>query len=245
MPSNPYESDIKGRLEEIRTEIEQACQKSGRSVAEVQILAISKKQSVEVIRAAYASGIHSFGESYLQEAREKMELLADLPDLHWEMVGHIQSRKAKEVSQNFDRVHSLDSVKLAELLSKHRPATLPPLEAYLEVNLAGEASKGGFLAKDQRDWEALFPIVEQISGLKGLKLIGLMAMPPLFENSEDARPYFIKLRELRDLLNDVFPELMLEKLSAGTSSDFAIAIEEGATVIRIGERLLGPRNYSD
>jgi pyridoxal phosphate enzyme (YggS family) len=244
MQSNSYESEIKHRLEEIQLEIERACQKSGRSIKEVQILAISKKQSVEVIRAAYDLGIHSFGESYLQEAQEKMELLADLPDLHWEMVGHIQSRKAKDVAKSFDRIHSLDSIKLADLLSKHRPDNLDLLEAYLEVNLAGEASKGGFLAKDQRDWEALFPIVERVSGLSGVKLVGLMAMPPLFEDPEEVRPYFVKLRELRDVLNKTFPDLTLNKLSAGTSSDFGIAIEEGATVIRIGERLLGPRDYS-
>lgn len=242
-PGSP-ECEIGVRLEKIRSEIERACAKSGRSAADIQILAISKIQPVEVIRAAYALGIHSFGESYLQEALVKMESLADLPGLHWEMVGHIQSRKAKEVAQNFDRIHSLDSLKLAELLAKHRPAALFPLDAYLEVNLAGEASKGGFLAKEKWDWEALFPVVEQISGLKGLKLIGLMAMPPLFEDPEEARPYFVKLRELRDALNRAFPDLMLNKLSAGTSSDFGIAIEEGATVIRIGEALLGRRNYS-
>jgi pyridoxal phosphate enzyme (YggS family) len=245
MQPDPLENEIRVRLEGIRSEIERACAKSGRSVEDVQILAISKKQPIEVIQAAYTLGIHRFGESYLQEALEKMESLADLPNLHWEMVGHIQSRKAKEVARNFDRIHSLDSLKLADLLSKHRPATLAPLEAYLEVNLAGEASKGGFLAKEKRDWEALFPIVEHLTGLRGLKLIGLMAMPPLFEDPEEARPYFVKLRELRDVLNIAFPDLMLTKLSAGTSSDFGIAIEEGATVIRIGEGLLGPRNYFD
>lgn len=234
---------IQSRLREIRFEVEEACQKAGRSADEVRILAISKRQSVEVIRAAHSLGITSFGESYVQEALEKMSQLSDLQDLHWEMVGHVQSRKAKQVSAHFDRLHSLDSLKLAELLSNHRPEGMKPLEVYLEVNLAGEESKSGFDAKDQTSWPALVPAMEKIQTLKGIKLTGLMAMPPLFEDAQLRRPYFIKLRQLKEYLNKSIHGLNLIGLSAGTSHDFAIAIQEGATVIRIGERLLGPRNY--
>lgn len=232
-------------LAEIEQEVQRACLVSGRSVDEVQILAISKKQPIEVLQVAYGLGIKNFGESYVQEALEKMESLEVLPDIVWEMVGHVQSRKAKQVASFFNRIHSLDSLKLAGLLSRNRPKDLKPLEAYLEVNLAAEESKGGFHADSASDWEALLPVIENIQHLEGIKLVGLMAMPPLFEDAQLSRPYFARLRNLRDYLNENLKGLNLTGLSAGTSSDFGVAIEEGATVIRIGERLLGPRNYQN
>ncbi len=243
MKNKNLETEICCRLDEIKTAIENACRRSKRSSSEISILPISKKQPLEIIEAAYNCGIRTFGESYVQEASQKIESLADFADIEWEMVGHIQSNKAKAAAQLFSKVHSLDSLKLARLLNKHRPENLPPLDVFIEVNLAGEASKTGFPAQKQADWESLIPIIEQISNFDKLNLKGLMTMPPLFENVEDVRPYFVRLRELRDYLNSQVTDLQLTELSAGTSSDFEIAIEEGATVIRIGERLLGPRIY--
>jgi pyridoxal phosphate enzyme (YggS family) len=238
------ETQIRARLENIKAAIIRACQASRRLPDEVQILAISKRQPIEVIQAAYNVGINTFGESYVQEALEKKHVFADIPNLHWEMVGHIQSRKARQVAENFDRIHSLDSLKLAERLSRLRPAQFKPLEAYLEVNLAEEESKGGFRAKSQQDWQNLLPVVETISQLPGIKLIGLMAMPPLFDDPQKSRPFFLSLRLLKNYLNEQAPTLNLTGISAGTSGDFEIAIEEGATVIRIGEAILGARDYS-
>lgn len=237
-------SDICKRLEEIEIAIEQACQRSNRASSEIFILPISKKQPLEIIKAAYGCGIRTFGESYVQEAQQKIEALSDYADIQWEMVGHIQSNKAKSVAQTFTGVHSLDSLKLACLLDKNRPENMPALDVFVEVNVSGEFSKTGFPAQTQADWEALIPVIDQIKGLEKLNLKGLMTMPPLFENYEDVRPYFVRLRELKDFLNSQVPGKKLTELSAGTSSDFEIAIEEGATVIRIGERLLGPRNYT-
>lgn len=236
---------IQRRLEEIQNEIANACKISGRQPSDVKILAISKKQPLEVIRAAYEAGVSNFGENYVQEALGKMSALADLSNLSWEMVGHIQSRKAKQVAEHFSSVHSLDSLRLAEMLSQNRPKNAEPLRTYLEVNLAGEESKSGLPAVTDRDWEALLPLVQSVAGLQGIKLVGLMTMPPLFEKAEESRQYFIKLRQLRDFLNANLPGLDLTDLSAGTSTDFAVAVEEGSTIIRVGSRLLGPRNYQN
>jgi len=240
-PDNLRE-EIQIRLTEIKKNIARACEASGRHPNEVQILAISKRQPIEVIQAAHNVGILSFGESYVQEAIDKMKVLDGVSDLHWEMVGHVQSRKARQVAESFDRIHSLDSLNLAERLNRFRPLELKPLEVYLEVNLANEESKSGFRAENQQDWQDLLPVVETIGQLPGLKLIGLMAMPPLFDDPQHSRPYFHSLKRLKVFLNEQFPNLNMTGLSAGTSGDYEVAIEEGATVIRIGEALLGPRN---
>ena len=172
-----------------------------------------------------------------------IKVLDGVSDLHWEMVGHIQSRKARQVAESFDRIHSLDSLNLAERLSRFRPQELKPLEVYLEVNLANEESKSGFKAEKQQDWQDLLPIVKTIGQLPRIKLVGLMAMPPLFDDPQQSRPYFHSLKRLKEFLNEQFPALNMSGLSAGTSGDYEVAIEEGATVIRIGEALLGPRSY--
>ena len=235
---------IESNFAEIVESIGRAARVSGRSAEEVSILAISKRQPIEVIEAAYRCGQRAFGESYVQEAAVKMEHFQEYDDIRWDMVGHVQSRKARQVAENFHSVHSLDSVKLAELLDQCRPATMPPLEVFLEVNISDESSKTGFTANQEEEWEALVPIVGQILKLKKIKLAGLMAMPPLFTDPQQSRPYFINLRKLRDYLNNQVKEAELTQLSAGTSTDFEVAIEEGATIVRIGERLLGPRIYT-
>lgn len=235
------QAKIKGNLEEILGIIARAARLSGRAANEISVLAISKRQPVEVIEAAYGVGQMAFGESYVQEAMEKMPYFQQFEAIRWEMVGHIQSRKARQVAENFQAVHSLDSLKLAKLLNQHRPISTPPLEVFLEVNIGDESSKTGFSANNDKDWNALIELVEQILKLDRLKLVGLMAMPPLFTDPEQSRPYFQKLRKLQDYLNNQVKEAKLTQLSAGTSADFEIAIEEGATIMRIGERLLGPR----
>jgi pyridoxal phosphate enzyme (YggS family) len=233
---------IKANLEEILEIVARAARVSGRDANEISVLAISKRQPLEVIEAAYSIGQMAFGESYVQEAVEKMTYFQQFDTIRWEMVGHIQSRKARQAAENFQVVHSLDSLKLARLLNQYRPIPMPALEIFLEVNIGDESSKTGFSANNDQEWNALTAIVEQILELDRLKLVGLMAMPPLFPDPEQSRPYFQKLRKLQDYLNSQVKEAKLTQLSAGTSADFEIAIEEGATITRIGERLLGPRN---
>ena len=161
------------------------------------------------------------------------------------MIGHVQSRKSALVVENFSRVHSLDSLKLARKLNSalSEQVKSQPLEVFLQLNVSGEASKEGLPAWRKDQWEALLPIVTEIIAYGSLRLTGLMTMPPLFEDPELSRPFFQTLRQARDYLNQQIPGLGLTELSMGTSADYCVAVEEGATVIRIGQALLGPRNY--
>ena len=234
---------IKQRLEVLDANIALASEKSNRSVSEILLLAVSKRQPLSIIEAAYACGLRTFGENYAEEAHEKIEQLAYLPEICWEMVGHIQSRKSTLVAADFSRVHSLDSLKLARRLNTARAEQgfNEPLEVLLQLNVSGEASKEGLPAWDKDRWHDLLPIVSEILTLNHLRLTGLMTMPPLFEDPELSRPFFRSLREAHDFLNQQTPGLGLTQLSMGTSSDYSVAVEEGATIIRIGTALLGPR----
>lgn len=242
---NLLQGKIEHNLAEIQEIISRAAAVNGRCADEISILAVSKRQPVEVIEAAYHCGQRAFGESYVQEALEKMAHFSEFKGIRWDMVGHVQSRKAQQVAENFHALHSLDSLKLATLLNQYRPVAIPQLAVFLEVNIGDENSKTGFSARNQEDQEALVPVVRQILTMDRLKLVGLMAMPPLFQDPQLTRPYFIKLRQLKDYLNQQVSGAALTQLSAGTSADFEVAIEEGATVVRIGERLLGPRIFKN
>ena len=236
---------IKQRLEIIETNVAEAVEKSNIRLSDILILAVSKRQPVSVIEAAYACGLRSFGENYVEEAQEKINLLADLTDIRWEMVGHVQSRKSALVAANFSRIHSLDSLKLARRLESAwaGQGSIQPLDVMLELNVSGEASKEGLPAWQRDQWEDLLPTVSEILSLSHLHLTGLMTMPPLFDDPEQSRPFFQRLRQARDFLNQQIPGLELRELSMGTSSDYGVAVEEGATIIRIGTALLGPRIY--
>ncbi len=236
---------IKERLEIIQSKVTLSAEKSGRSASEVLILAVSKRQPVSVIEAAYACGVRSFGENYAEEAAEKIDQLAHLTDIRWEMVGHVQSRKSGLVAEDFSRVHSLDTLKLARRLDTARSSQefSQPLEVLLQLNVSGEESKEGLPAWETNQWEELLPIIGEILSLSHLSLTGLMTMPPLFEDPEQSRPFFQRLRQVRDYLNQQIPGLRLTELSMGTSADYSVAVEEGATIIRIGQALLGPRIY--
>jgi len=244
-PNPDLEQTIKQRLEIIQANVFFAVEKSGRALSDVLILAVSKRQPVSVIESAYACGLRSFGENYAEEADEKISQLVYLSDIRWEMVGHVQSRKANLVATDFARMHSLDSLKLARKLDYGRAelGTREPLEVLVQLNVSGEASKEGLPAWNKDQWQDLLPIVTEILSFQNLHLTGLMAMPPLFELPEQSRRFFRILREARDFLNQQIPGLQLRELSMGTSSDYSVAVEEGATIIRIGTALLGPRIY--
>ncbi|NLE84139.1 MAG: YggS family pyridoxal phosphate-dependent enzyme [Chloroflexi bacterium] len=241
---NELQIRIQKNLDEINEIVTRAAMRSGRNADEITVLAVSKRQPVEVIEAAYRCGQMVFGESYVQEALPKIEHFQGKADVRWDMVGHIQSRKARQVAESFHTVHSLDSINLAQLLSRHRPGNLPPLDVFLEVNIGDEGSKSGFLTATQEDWEELIIVVKQLIELPKINLVGLMGMPPLFADPQESRPYFQKLKKLSTFLADAVAGARLTQLSAGTSADFEVAIEEGSTIVRIGERLLGPRDYS-
>jgi len=224
---------IQENIQRVEERIRKACSRSGRRPEEVRLIAISKTFPAARIREAYQAGLREFGENRVQEAATKIDDLKDLP-ITWHLVGHLQTNKAKRARELFRWIHSLDSVRLAEKL--HQAARegerLPVL---LQVNLGGEETKSGV-----GENEAL-RVAEEVSRLGSLDLRGLMLIPPFFEDAENARPFFRRLRELRERIRAGLPQLALPELSMGMSHDFEVAIEEGATMIRVGTAIFGPR----
>jgi pyridoxal phosphate enzyme (YggS family) len=242
-PSPEFVSVIRDRIQVIRSRIEAACLRSGRNPESVQLLAVSKRQPIEAIIAAYQCGLRDFAENYAEEAFEKMADLSGYPDINWEMIGHIQSRKVKLVVSGFKRIQSVDSIKLASLLNRLNEAQ--PIEVLLEVNVSGEASKGGFDGVSEQDYQLLLSTVKELASLERIQIKGLMIMPPLQSNAENNRGYFREAKRLADWLNRQQNNCRFDQLSMGTSSDFEVAIEEGATIIRLGESIFGPRIYEE
>jgi len=218
--------DIEANIREVQRRIARACERSHRSPGGITLVAVTKEVGISAIKAAFDCGLRHFGENRVQEAEGKIAQLSDLkPDVTWHMVGHLQSNKAKTAVELFDIIHSVDSVKLAEILSRRAEKTLPVL---LQVNVSGEATKSGFAVNE------IAVVVKEIKQLPNLKVMGFMTIAPLVAELEEVRPVFRKLRELRDSLG-------LEHLSMGMTGDFEVAIEEGATMLRIGRAIFGNR----
>jgi pyridoxal phosphate enzyme (YggS family) len=220
------------RIAELRSRVAAAAQAVGRSADSVTILAVGKGQTPELLAAAAACGLRDFGESYLQEALDKRAALPD-PTLTWHFIGRVQTNKTRAIAASFAWVHALDRLKIAERLAAQRGAHGPPLNVCLQVNLAGEASKGGVTPGE------LAPLAAAVAALPRLTLRGLMCIPP--EEAEPARQrhWFEALARLRDQLNA--SGFRLDTLSMGMSSDFEQAIAAGATMVRLGTVLFGPR----
>jgi PLP dependent protein len=227
---------IAQNVQSIRERMAKAAAECGRSPEEIILLAISKTFPVELILQATAAGIYKFGENRIQEAESKIPFIADSPKLEWHLVGHLQSNKARRAAELFDVIQSLDSLKLAIRLSQASQEIGKVLSVLVQVDFGEEETKFGADSAQIRD------LIEGISNLKGLRLNGLMAIPPYFENPEQARPYFAKLRELCERLESEQPGCLGQRhLSMGMSNDFEAAIREGATIIRIGTALFGSR----
>jgi PLP dependent protein len=229
---------LETRLRAIREHIGEAASRANRAPNDIQLVAVSKTVPVEVLRDAYALGLRIFGENRVQEAQEKIVGLA-LPEIRWELIGHLQTNKANRAAELFARVQSVDSLRLAEALSSRAVALGKTLPVLLEVNVAGEASKSGFAS------EELLVAARAIGNLPGLRPEGLMTIAPLVDDPEEVRPIFRALRELRDQLRGAAPltsDHDWPELSMGMSDDFAVAIEEGATLIRLGRALFGSRS---
>ena len=224
--------------------IASAAKRSGRSPEAVKLVVVTKAQPVEVARAAIEAGAHILGENYAEEGVTKIQSLQNYSAVEWHMIGHVQSRKAALVAANFNLMHSLDSLKLARRLDRFSAEAGRVLPVLLEFNVGGEASKGGWEASDESRWSELSTELVEVLALPNLKVRGVMSMPPLGETAEFSRPYFQKLRRLRDFLAAQFPQADLSELSMGTSSDYEVAVEEGATFVRVGTAIVGPRNYA-
>jgi hypothetical protein len=225
-------ADFAARLHAVRARISQAARESGRNPAEIRLLAVSKTRPPEDIRALFALGQRAFGENYPQEAETKLAALADLA-IEWHHIGRIQSNKTRLLAAHFAWVHGLSDPRHARRLSDQRPSHLPPLSVCIQVNVSGELSKGGVRPDDVE------PLAREVGALPRLRLRGLMAIPePATDPIAQRRP-FRQLRELRDRLNA--RGLELDTLSMGMSDDLEAAIAEGATLVRIGTALFGPR----
>jgi len=226
--------DVAGNYHKILDRISESAGKCGRRAQEIKVLGAAKSQSVESVRAAIAAGVSLIGENYVQEAQEKK---AQIPQfVEWHMIGHLQRNKAKASVEIFDLIESLDSMTLALELEKQGRQRGKKIRAFIEVNLAGEESKSG-IAKD-----GVASLLEAVAKLDHVAVEGLMTVPPFREDPEEIRPYFRALRELKDKFNaQRIPHVDLQELSMGMTHDYPVAIDEGATIVRIGTALFGPR----
>ena len=224
-------STIRENLSRVRERIERAAQKGGRDPREIKLVAVSKTVEVARVKEAIEAGVSILGENYVQEAQEKIEALGK--PVSWHFIGHLQSNKAKYAVRLFDVIHSIDSIPLAEELNRRAEQPDRVIKVMIEVNLSKEATKFG------TDEEKVLNLAKRIRSLSHLSLEGLMTMPPYFDSPEMSRPYYVALRELKDkMIKEGIP---LKELSMGMSNDFEIAIEEGATYVRIGTAIFGPR----
>jgi pyridoxal phosphate enzyme (YggS family) len=227
-------ASIELTLQQVRTRIATACLSAGRPVQSVTLLAVSKTFGATAVRAAHAAGQRAFGENYVQEALAKMQELADLRgELEWHLIGPLQANKTAAVAAAFDWVHTIDRLKIAERLSAQRPADQPPLNVCLQVNVSAQASKHGVAAAE------LSALAQAVAALPGLRLRGLMSIPePAHDEAAQRQPH----RRLRALLDALRADgLALDTLSMGMSADLEAAVAEGATIVRVGSALFGPR----
>jgi len=249
---------IRDRHARVLESISSAVQRTGRSPGAVRLVVVTKAQPLGVVQAAIDAGARILGENYAEEAVSKMRMLRDVPEasapgsntqsaptaapgVEWHMIGHVQGRKAQLVAGNFDMVHSVDSVKLAQRLDRSARELGRELTVLLEFNVGGESAKQGWMAQNTSEWPALLDDIGAIADLPNLKVRGLMTMPPLSDSPEDSRMYFRKLRELQSFLAARLPDADWRELSMGTSIDYIVAVEEGATLVRVGEAILGSR----
>ncbi|MBF0509930.1 MAG: YggS family pyridoxal phosphate-dependent enzyme [Deltaproteobacteria bacterium] len=228
-------SYIKQNLNLVRTEMAAAAVRAGRNVEEVSLIAVTKTFGPEAVREAWAAGQQVFGENYIQEARDKIAAVG--PGPIWHFIGHLQTNKAKYAVKLFDLIQTLDTPSLAQELDKRAGAAGRSLDVLIEINIALEATKAGVAATQ------VPRLIEAVMACPHLNLQGLMTMPPFFDDPEEARPYFAALRRMRDELvrRGAADSRNLQHLSMGMSGDYQVAIEEGATIVRVGTAIFGQR----
>ena len=226
---------MREKLDQIKQRIRQAAEACGRDAESVRLVAVSKTVEPEIVREALAAGVTILGENYVQEARAKFNALVQYP-VSWHFIGHLQSNKAKYAVRLFDLIHSVDSLKLARELDKQAAKVDKIQDILVQVNISGEDSKSGISADDTID------LLSAISHMKNLSVKGLMTMPPYFYQPEKVRPFFGALRRLRDQIKKRgIPNISMQELSMGMTGDFEVAIQEGATLVRIGTAIFGER----
>lgn len=233
---------VADNLNRVREQIQNAAIKAGRNPNEIRLVAVAKTFPAERVVEAYHVGARDIGENRVEEASDKIPsvnaLIGEPQPLRWHLIGHLQRRKARDAAQLFSMIQSVDTVRLAETLNRHAAAVGKTIPILLEVNVGADPNKFG-LAPEPRP--ALYDQVGQIVALANLQVQGLMTIGPLVTSAEDARPVFRGLRELRDALTQQFPQAQWHELSMGMSDDFAVAIDEGATIVRVGRAIFGER----
>jgi pyridoxal phosphate enzyme (YggS family) len=220
------QADIRANLMQVQEALARACERAGRPPRDVLLIAVSKTVDVERIQEAIAAGAQALGENRVQEARDKIERLGH--PVAWHLIGSLQTNKARDAARLFDWIHSVDRLELATELDRRAHAIGRNVRALVEVNVGEEPQKAGVRPQEIKQ------LLDAVTGLRNLRIDGLMAIPPVTDDAEASRPYFRRLRELRDAAG-------LEHLSMGMSADFEVAIEEGATMVRVGTAIFGPR----
>lgn len=236
-------SSIRERYLHTLDKISNAARSVGREPESIKLVVVTKAQPVEVAQAAIEAGAQFLGENYPEEGAMKLQSLHEFSAVEWHMIGHVQSRKAQLVAENFNFLHSLDSLKLAKRLDRFCGESGRVLPVLLEFNIGEEESKSGWSAWNETLWPALLDELSHIVALPNLKVRGLMTMPPLGANAEFSRTFFKKLKQLQDYLSLQFPQADFSELSMGTSGDYEVAVQEGATLVRVGTAIVGPRQY--
>ena len=227
---------VKENLQEVEKKIEAACRRAGRARSEVTLIAVSKTKPVSMLQEAYSAGIREIGENKVQEMMDKYDVLPD--DIHWHMIGHLQRNKVKYLMGKAALIHSVDSLRLAEEISAQSVRHQVVTDILIEVNIAGEETKFG------TDREEAISLVEEASRLPGIHICGLMTIAPFVENPEDNRTYFRQIRELSvDIAAKKIDNVDMRILSMGMTGDYEVAIEEGATMVRVGTGIFGARDY--
>lgn len=225
---------VRNNIEHIRERIAEAALRSGRNPEDVKLMAVTKTVDDERIMEAIQCGVDIIGENYVQEAKRKIEKMGH--SIEWHLIGHLQSNKAKYAVRFFDMVHSVDRMGLARELDRRSAMNDRVMPVLIEVNISGEETKSGVPRGE------VIPLIREVAELEHLAVRGLMTLPAWFDNPEDARPSFAGLRELRDMIVDAnIPGVEMRELSMGMTDDFEVAIEEGATIVRIGRALFGER----
>ncbi|MDN5863540.1 MAG: YggS family pyridoxal phosphate-dependent enzyme [Salinisphaera sp.] len=234
------QQDIAKNLRAIRARIERACWRADRDPAEVRLLPVSKTKGNDILRMAYAAGCRELGENKVQEAARKADALSDLLDLRWSLIGHLQTNKVKYVARFAHEFQALDSLRVAEALDRRLQVQGRGLDVFVQINSSGEAQKFGLAPEDAEGF------IRQLPQYGALRVRGLMTLAVFSADTESVRACFIRMRELRERLRQDAPDgVHLDALSMGMSGDFETAIEEGATVVRVGQAIFGPRKLPD
>lgn len=228
---------LKENLAQVEENIQRACERAGRDRKEVTLIAVSKTKPVEMLREIYDAGIRVFGENKVQELVDKYEVLPE--DIKWQMIGHLQRNKVKYIIDRVDLIHSVDSIRLAETIDKEAEKKGITAKILIEVNVAKEDTKFGLVPEEVDDF------IEQLANYKHIQVQGLMTIAPFVSDPEENRPIFARLRELSvDIGKKNVDNINMSVLSMGMTNDYQVAIEEGATMVRVGTGIFGARNYA-